>query len=287
MRDDAAFAELIRRLHYVQGDYGTTRPMATARGVGGASAPLFYMAIPPSVFAGGTCTALAATACGQGARVVVEKPFGRDLDSARNLNRILHDYFRSRSIFRIDHYLGKEPVQNIAYTRFANSLFEPIWDRHHVRCIQITMAEEFGVRERGGFYEEAGAIRDVLQNHLLELLAMVTMDPPGGGDPDALRSEKSRLLKAIRPLEPQNVVRGQYEGYRSAPGVAPDSTVETYRGREAGHRQLAVGRGAHLHTHRQSHGGELPPRCWWSSACPRATPSENQSTPAAATCAYA
>ncbi len=150
------------------------------------------------------------------------------LNSAKELNRILHAYFAEADIFRIDHYLGKEPVQNIAYTRFANSVLEPICDRHHVRSIQITMAEQFGVKERGGFYEEAGAIRDVIQNHLLEVLAFVTMDPPTGGDPDALRNEKSRLLKAVRPLEPKNVVRGQYEGYRSAPRVAPDSTVETY-----------------------------------------------------------
>ncbi len=227
-KDDEALAELVRQLHYVRGDYGSTETYGKIHdALAGAANPLFYMAIPPSVFPV-VLNALAASGCEQGSRVVVEKPFGRDLDSARKLNRILHEHFPESQIFRIDHYLGKEPVQNIAYTRFANSLFEPIWDRHHVRCIQITMAEEFGVKERGGFYEEAGAIRDVVQNHLLELLAMVTMDPPGGGDLDALRSEKSRLLKAVRPLEPQNVVRGQYEGYRSAPGVAPDSTVETY-----------------------------------------------------------
>ncbi len=227
-KDDAACGELIRQLRYVQGDYGSDETYRKVReALGGATAPLFYMAIPPSVFPV-VLHALAASNCGKGAQVVVEKPFGRDLESARKLNRTLHDYFPEASIFRIDHYLGKEPVQNIAYTRFANSLLDPIWDRHHVRCIQITMAEEFGVKERGEFYEETGAIRDVIQNHLLELLAMVTMDPPGGGDPDALRSEKSRLLKAVRPLEPKNVVRGQYEGYRSAPGVAPDSTVETY-----------------------------------------------------------
>jgi glucose-6-phosphate 1-dehydrogenase len=227
-QDDASLAELVRQLRYVQGDYGSDETyIKVCQALGEASLPLFYMAIPPSVFPV-VLHALAASACGKGGRVVVEKPFGRDLESARTLNRILHDYFAESSIFRIDHYLGKEPVQNIAYTRFANSLFDPIWDRHHVRSIQITMAEEFGVKDRGGFYEEAGAIRDVIQNHLLELLAIVTMDPPGGGDPDAMRSEKSRLLKAVRPLEPRNVVRGQYEGYRSAPGVAPDSTVETY-----------------------------------------------------------
>jgi glucose-6-phosphate 1-dehydrogenase len=160
--------------------------------------------------------------------VVIEKPFGRDLRSARALNQTLHQHYPESAIFRIDHFLGKEPVQNITYTRFANPLLEPIWNRDHVRSIQITMAEDFGVKERGGFYEEAGAIRDVIQNHLLQLLAVIAMDPPGGGIPDAFRDEKSRLLMAVRQLEPRHVVRGQYEGYRSAPGVDPDSNVETY-----------------------------------------------------------
>ncbi len=223
-----ALDELARQLRFVRGDYGQGESYTRIHeALAGARRPLFYMAIPPSVFSV-ALKGLAGSACRQGARVVVEKPFGRDLNSAKELNRILHAYFAEADIFRIDHYLGKEPVQNIAYTRFANSVFEPICDRHHVRSIQITMAEQFGVKERGGFYEEAGAIRDVIQNHLLEVLAFVTMDPPTGGDPDALRSEKSRLLKAVRPLVPENVVRGQYEGYRSAPRVAPDSTVETY-----------------------------------------------------------
>ncbi len=227
-QEDEAFAEFARELKYVRGDYGDDETYTKILdALGGARTPLYYMAIPPSVFAP-AFSGLAASACRHGARVVVEKPFGRDLHSARRLNRILHTYFTESEIFRIDHYLGKEPVQNIAYTRFANSIFEPICNRHHVRSIQITMAEEFGIKERGGFYEEAGAIRDVIQNHLLEVLAFVTMDPPTGGDPDALRSEKSRLLKAVRPLKPEDVVRGQYEGYRSAPKVAPDSGVETF-----------------------------------------------------------
>ena len=226
--EDEALAGLSRRLRFVRGDYGEDETYAKIHeALEGARRPLFYMAIPPSVFPV-ALKGLAGSECRRGARVVVEKPFGRDLNSALELNRILHAYFDEADIFRIDHYLGKEPVQNIAYTRFANSVFEPICDRHHVRSIQITMAEEFGVKERGGFYEEAGAIRDVIQNHLLEVLAFVTMDPPTGGDPDALRSEKSRLLKAVRPLREENVVRGQYEGYRSAPQVAPDSNVETY-----------------------------------------------------------
>jgi glucose-6-phosphate 1-dehydrogenase len=226
--DPVAFARLAKMLRYVRGDYGaaeTYTRLCTA--LGSAKWPLFYMAIPPSVFPVVT-DALAASACGRSARVVVEKPFGRDLASAGELNNTLHRHFPESNIFRIDHFLGKEPVQNITYIRFANALLEPIWNREYVRSIQITMAEDFGVKERGGFYEEAGAIRDVIQNHLLQLLAVVTMDPPAGGVPDVFRDETARVLKAVRPLEPRDVVRGQYQGYRSAPGVAPDSTVETY-----------------------------------------------------------
>lgn len=226
--DPGAFARLAKMLRYVRGDYGSmetyTKLCATLEG---AVRPLFYMAIPPSVFPVVT-GALATSACEGNARVVVEKPFGRDLASARELNNTLHQHFSEANIFRIDHFLGKEPVQNITYTRFANSLLEPVWNRDYIRSIQITMAEDFGVRERGGFYEEAGAIRDVIQNHLLQLLAVVTMDPPAGGVPDVFRDETARVLKAVRPLESRDVVRGQYDGYRAAPGVAPDSTVETY-----------------------------------------------------------
>ncbi len=159
---------------------------------------------------------------------MVEKPFGRDLASARDLNNTLLRYFPDEAIFRIDHFLAKEAVQNLTYTRFANPLLEPIWNRDHVRSIQITMAEDFGVKNRGAFYEEAGAIRDVVQNHLLQVLAIVTMDPPVGNSPDAYRDEKVRVLKAISPLRPDQVVKGQYRGYRSARGVASDSRVETY-----------------------------------------------------------
>lgn len=226
--DRKAFARMARMLRYVRGDYGAPETYAKMCDVlQGAGSPLFYMAIPPSVFPVVT-SSLAGSGCSLNARVVIEKPFGRDLWSARALNQTLHQHYPESAIFRIDHFLGKEPVQNITYTRFANPLLEPIWNRDHVRSIQITMAEAFGVKERGGFYEEAGAIRDVIQNHLLQLLAVIAMDPPGGGIPDAFRDEKSRLLMAVRPLEPKHVVRGQYEGYRSAPGVAPDSNVETY-----------------------------------------------------------
>ncbi len=181
--DQTAFARLARKLRYVRGDYGDPETYAkmcdVLRGIG---SPLFYMAIPPSVFPVVT-SSLAESGCSLDARVVVEKPFGRDLRSALALNQTLRQHYPESAIFRIDHFLGKEPVQNITYTRFANPLLEPIWNRDHIRSIQITMAEDFGVKERGGFYEEAGAIRDVIQNHLLQLLAVVAMDPPGEGYP--------------------------------------------------------------------------------------------------------
>jgi glucose-6-phosphate 1-dehydrogenase len=226
--DAADFAKMADLLQYVPGDYGAPETYDSVRkALGGAKRPLYYMAVPPSVFPVVTA-ALAASGCAEGARVMVEKPFGRDLASARALNQTLLEHFPEEAIFRIDHFLGKEPVQNITYTRFTNPLLEPLWNRDYIRSIQITLAEDFGVKNRGGFYEEAGAIRDVVQNHLLQLLAIVAMDPPGGGSSDAYRDEKARLLRAIPPLLPGHVVRGQYWGYRSANGVAPDSNVETY-----------------------------------------------------------
>jgi glucose-6-phosphate 1-dehydrogenase len=225
--DPVAFEKLAGQLQYVSGDYGDPQTHVRIRqALGDAQRPVFYMAVPPSVFPVVT-DALSCTGCSQGARVVVEKPFGRDLVSAQRLNETLHKHFPEESIFRIDHFLGKEAVQNIPYTRFANPILEPIWNGDHVRSIQITMAEDFGVKDRGGFYEEAGAIRDVVQNHLLEVLTIVTMDLPGS-EPDGYRSAKVKLLRAVRSLEAHNVVRGQYRRYRSAKGVAPDSTVETY-----------------------------------------------------------
>jgi glucose-6-phosphate 1-dehydrogenase len=226
--DEEAFAELTSLLRYIDGDYAEPKTFQQLRkALGDAKHPLHYLAIPPSMFATVT-EGLAAASCAGGARVVVEKPFGRDLASARELNRVLHRHFAEDDIFRMDHFLGKEPIQNILYLRFANALLEPVWNARYVRSMQITLAEDFGVQGRGAFYEEAGAIRDVLQNHLLQVLALLAMDPPAVNAPDATRQERSQLIQAIRPLDRASVVRGQFRGYRDEPGVAPDSAVETY-----------------------------------------------------------
>jgi glucose-6-phosphate 1-dehydrogenase len=226
--DQEAFQKLTELLRAVQGDDNDPATYVKLRQeLGQAERPLHYLAIHPSMFAA-VAEGLANSGCAKNARVILEKPFGRDLASAQELNNLLHQYFPEEAIFRIDHYLGKEPVQNILYTRFANPIFEPIWNRHYVRSIQITMAEDFGVEDRGKFYDEAGAIRDVLQNHMLQILASLTMDPHTGADHESVRDEKGRLLKAITPLTPGDIVRGQYNGYLSVPGVSANSTVETY-----------------------------------------------------------
>jgi glucose-6-phosphate 1-dehydrogenase len=226
--DDKAFAKLTSLLRFVAGDYTDPSTYARLRQVlGEAKRPLHYLAIPPSLFAT-VAEGLAKQSDGTDPRLVIEKPFGHSRESARQLDRVLNRFFPEESIFRIDHYLGKEPVQNILYTRFANSMFEPIWNRTHIDSIQITMAENFGVRDRGGFYDQTGAIRDVFQNHLLQVLANLTMDPPTGEECDAVREQKAALLKSVRPLDPAQVVRGQYADYRSVPGVKPGSTVETF-----------------------------------------------------------
>jgi len=226
--DQAAFDKLMSLLQYVDGDYNDIHTFEQLRTLlGNAQRPLHYLAIPPSLF-GTVAENLAKSGCATNARVVVEKPFGRDVESARQLGATLHQYFPEENIFRIDHYLGKEPVQNILYTRFANPMFEPIWNRDHIRSIQVTMAEDFGVQDRGKFYDEVGALLDVVQNHMLQVVANLTIDPPTGEDYDGVRDRKSELMKAIRPLRTEDVVRGQYEGYRKVPGVAPGSPVETF-----------------------------------------------------------
>jgi glucose-6-phosphate 1-dehydrogenase len=221
-------ARLLSLLRYADGDYKDPATFeALRKELGTAQRPLHYLAVPPSLFET-VAEGLAKCGSAQNARLVVEKPFGHDRASAQELNAVLTRLFPEEAIFRIDHYLGKEPVQNILYTRFANTMFEPIWNRDYVRCIQITMAESFGVEDRGKFYDETGTVRDVVQNHLLQVLAHLTMDPPTGEEFDAIRDQKAALLKAVRPLDTQHIVRGQYAGYRDVPGVKPGSMVETF-----------------------------------------------------------
>jgi len=225
---DDAYQQLLSLLRYVDGDYADPETFtALKRELGGAQRPLHYLAIPPSLFAT-VVEALHTAGCADGARVVVEKPFGHDLASATRLNQVLHSVFPESSIFRIDHYLGKEPVENLVYTRFANTFLEPLLRREHVHHVQITMAESFGVQGRGRFYEEAGAIRDVVQNHLLQMLALTAMDPPAERGEEAMRDEKVRFMRSLRTLTPQDVVRGQFVGYRDEEGVSEHSTVETF-----------------------------------------------------------
>jgi glucose-6-phosphate 1-dehydrogenase len=226
--DAAAFARLAELVRYVDGDYQEPKTFAALRkALGDAAHPLHYLALPPSLFAT-VADELRESGSGDGASVVVEKPFGRDSASAIELNDALHRSFDEQSVYRIDHYLGKESVQNLLFFRFANSFLEPIWNRNYVDHVQITMAESFGVGSRGKFYEEVGAIRDVVQNHLLQVVAHLAMEPPVAADADSLLDEKAKVFKAIRTAKPADLVRGQYRGYRGERGVAPASDVETY-----------------------------------------------------------
>ncbi|HEX6753396.1 MAG TPA: glucose-6-phosphate dehydrogenase, partial [Solirubrobacterales bacterium] len=226
--DEDVFGRLAARFSYVQGDYGDPKTFeGVAEAMGDSRRPVFYLEIPPSLFST-VVKGLGDAGLTGNAHVVIEKPFGHDLDSARALNAVLCEVLDERQILRIDHYLGKEPVMDIAYLRFANSVLEPVWNKEHVSHVQMTIAEDFGVDDRGRFYDAVGAMRDVIQNHALQVLALVAMGPPTGNHHDSIRDKKLELFKATRTAEPERYVRGQYDGFLEVKDVAPDSTTETF-----------------------------------------------------------
>jgi glucose-6-phosphate 1-dehydrogenase len=226
--DQAAFDSLTSQMHYVAGDYTKAETFDVLEKVVGAPEhPIFHLAIPPSMFAT-VAGGLAGVGLNEGSRLIVEKPFGRDLSSAVELNRILHEHFPESAIFRIDHFIGKEAMRNLMVTRFTNAMLEPLWHRHSVKSVKITLAEAFGVEDRGAFYDSVGAMRDVMQNHLLQMVALLAMEQPVNEHSKALRDEKGKVLEATRAVDPAHYVRGQYEGYLDVVGVKPGSDTETF-----------------------------------------------------------